>query len=335
MTEVITAPADEPGVFRKRSFLKLPVDIDVAALTAEYRSIPRDAWTTSHWSIHCSCNMLLLRGGGSGTQRDFTTERPTDRPLPVALPYIRSLVRDGGPFGRTTYAFLFRMKPMGVARPHVDDDAAWRSPFRVHVPITTNPEAFLMVDGRAKHLGVGEAWTFDNQTLHAVVNGDDVRTHLIVDVPPNPRLGTLLRGAEWDPGVEDPARWARASLPDTPASLAPASCEPLSPAEKARAGLSPDGFASRVSRLHAVGRLTRLRVGDVIHAVDGVVECAVARTAVDYVLLRHAPGDVVDLGVLRGHERLTIRIRLHRNPLPDQVRRSWWKIAAAARRYAP
>src|SRR5687767_3326574 len=125
------APAlDDRARPEKRSFLRLHVPIDVQALLAEYRSLPRQAWSTSHWSIHCSCNMLLLRGGATGTAGDFTTDRVEDRPILADLPYIRSLIGANGPFGGTTYAFLFRMKPMGVARPHVDNDAAWQTPFR-------------------------------------------------------------------------------------------------------------------------------------------------------------------------------------------------------------
>ncbi len=318
----------------KRSFLKLPIPVDVAALTDEYRSIPRDAWSSSHWSIHCSCNVLLLRGGAAGDERDFTTHDVTDRPTPVPLPYLRSLVADDGPFGGSTYAFLFRMKPMGVARPHVDDHASWRSPFRVHVPITTNDDAFLLAEGRAKHFAVGEVWSFDNQSLHAVTNGDSVRTHLIVDVPPNPKLAALLERATWDPGQHDPERWARASLPETLPSLSAATSEPLSPMEKERLRLRPDGFASRVTRLRPIARLTRvgLRPGDVIHSVAGVDECAVARTATDYLQLRHRPGELVELGVIRGATRISVRLRLYPNPFPDRMRRAFWRAAGAMKK---
>jgi len=55
---------------------------------------------------------------------------------------------------------------------------------------------------------VGEAWTFDNQAKHSVVNGDATRVHMIMDVNPNPALGNLLRNATFDPGVLDAERWA-------------------------------------------------------------------------------------------------------------------------------
>jgi hypothetical protein len=326
-------PASLPPL-AKRSFLKLPVTVDVQTLLAEYNSIPRDAWSTSHWNIHCSSNMLLLRGGSTGTAEDFTTSEVEDRPVLARLPYLRSLIGEGGPFGDTTYAFLFRMKPLGVARPHVDNHHAWLTPFRVHVPITTNDGAFLLADGRAKHFAVGDVWTFDNQSIHAVVNGDSVRTHLIIDVPPNARLEHLVNSASWDPGEPDLASWGRASLPEALPSLAVAASEPLTPVEKARLRLDPEGFASRISRLRPAGRLSRLRAGDVVVAVNGVTECAVARTATDYVQLRHHPGEVLALRVLREGRELELPLRLFANPVPERVRRAFWRFAGTAKKYA-
>src|ERR1043166_5582931 len=62
----------------KRSFLKLPVTVNVPALLEDYRSIPADAWSSTHWGAHFSSNMLLLRGGKRGTAEDFTTAQVSD-----------------------------------------------------------------------------------------------------------------------------------------------------------------------------------------------------------------------------------------------------------------
>jgi hypothetical protein len=202
----------------KRSFLKLPVSVDVERLLDDYRSIPAVCWTTSHWHVHCSSDMLLLRGGQAGTKDDFVATVVSDAAILANLPYIAWLLDEAGPFGRATYAFLFRMKPTGVSSPHIDRNPAWKEPLRIHLPITSNDEAFLLCEGRAKHLAVGEAWTFDNQAMHAFVNGTTVRTHLILDVTRNPKLDVLLADAWWDPGTEDPARWTRSFLPEAPMS---------------------------------------------------------------------------------------------------------------------
>jgi Aspartyl/Asparaginyl beta-hydroxylase len=304
--------ADPMSDQSKRSFLQLPVEVDTDRLGAEYRSIPAEAWDSSHWDTHCSANMVLLRGGNQGTSEDFSSTESVDHEVLGPLPYTSWLLGDSGPFGGTSYAFIFRMKPLGVTRPHVDLNPAWFEPFRIHVPITTNEEAFLLSEGRSKHLEVGEVWTFDNQSKHAVTNGDAVRTHLIFDVPRQPKLLELLEHARFDPGVEDPERWRRAELPDTVASEPYAEAEPISRAEKEALGLDVDSFASRVESLRKIARFTRadLQVGDIMWAVNGVSECAVARTATDYIQVRHRPGEVVDLSILRNGDNRNIRLRL-------------------------
>jgi hypothetical protein len=61
--------------------------------------------------------------------------------------------------------------------------------------------------------------------------------------------------------------------------------------------------------------------------VNDVDECAVARTALDYIHLRHNPGDTVRVGILRGDEKREESVRLHENVLPESVRRAWWRLS--------
>jgi len=309
---------------RKRSFLRLPIDIDVDRLLADYKSIPAEAWASTHWDVHCSSNMILLRGGNQGTEEDFYSTESVDHEVLKWLPYMSWLIGESGPFGGSDYAFILRMKPLGVSRPHIDSNPAWFEPFRVHVPLTTNDGAFLLSEGRSKHLNVGEVWTFDNQAEHAVTNGDAVRAHLIFDVPPRDKLRNLIERAEFDPGEEDPVNWRAAGLPDKIPTLAYATSEPLSQDEKKHLGLTADSFASRVVALRPVGRLTLtdIQVGDVISRVNGVSECAVARTATDYIQVRHRPKEVLKLEVIRGTQTRTVRVRLYGTRQIDTVLRA-------------
>jgi Aspartyl/Asparaginyl beta-hydroxylase len=319
---------------QKRSFLQLPVEIDVERLLEDYKSIPAESWASTHWDVHCSSNMILLRGGNQGTEEDFYSTDSIDHEVLKQLPYIGWLIGETGPFGGSDYAFILRMKPLGVSRPHIDSNPAWFEPFRVHVPITTNDGAFLLSEGRSKHLAVGEVWTFDNQAEHAVTNGDAVRAHLIFDVPPRPKLRELIEHAEFDAGDEDPANWRAAGLPDKIPTLAYALSEPLSLAEKADLGLAADSFASRVVALRPVARLTRadLQVGDIISRVNGVSECAVARTATDYIQVRHRPKEMLDLELIRGAQERNVRVRLFGTRQVDKVLRAGHAMASLKHR---
>ncbi|MCC6619793.1 MAG: aspartyl/asparaginyl beta-hydroxylase domain-containing protein [Deltaproteobacteria bacterium] len=195
------------GAIAKVSFRRLPLDLEPARLVADLEAIPTWAWERSHWPYpHGSVEQVLLRGGTRGTELDFfVDEGVIDHEVMARTPYLGWLVGGDGPFGGATFAFLFRMAPGGRSRLHTDDMPIWRSHHRVHVPIVTNPGARLVAGGRWIHLPVGQAWTFDNQSLHGAVNGDAPRTHLILDVPDErPAMRDLLARATFDPGEAAP-----------------------------------------------------------------------------------------------------------------------------------
>lgn len=309
---------------KKRSFLKLPVPVDGAKLLAEYNSIPAEAWGASHWDVHCSIDMVLLRGGKKGSADDFVTDDVANSPLLDSLPYISSLLASDGPFGGAHYAFIFRTKPNGITRQHMDDRDEWTRTVRIHTPIITNPGAVLLSEGRSKHLEVGEAWTFDNQTIHSVMNGDSVRVHMIFDVAPCPTLAALMRAAEYDAGDADPARWAATGIARKNYPFA--SGTPLSLAEKEALHLNPESFATRITEIKSKARLfnyTPLKAGDVVLAVNGVETSNISRSALDYLYTQLKAGEQATFDVQRDGARRQLSMRLvepERFSLRAQVR---------------
>lgn len=190
-----------PEKYQKRSFLRFDSPVDLPRLIAEYHSIPEDAWQASYWgNIHCSVGMLLLRGGQSGTEEDFFSDKVFDNPVLDQLPYIKSLIDADGPFGGAVYAFIFRMEPSGLTQAHRDIIEKWQDMFRIHVPIETNRRARLISDGYSQHFSPGHAWSFDNQSWHGVVNGAQERSHLIFDVELNGVLKKQLDRATFVQG---------------------------------------------------------------------------------------------------------------------------------------
>ena len=54
---------------------------------------------------------------------------------------------------------------------------------KIHVPLQTNPEAVLNVDGADFHLEAGQAWEVNNLVAHGAFNGgDEDRIHFIFEV---------------------------------------------------------------------------------------------------------------------------------------------------------
>ncbi len=190
-----------PRKYRKKSFLKFSCSVDTNKLLEEYRSIPDSAWGSSYWgNIHCSVGMLLLRGGKQGTEHDFFSELVHDKPILDELPYIKHLISEEGPFGKAGYAFIFRLEPNGVSLKHRDMIKKWENMYRIHVPIITNDGAFLIANEKSQHFSLGSAWSFDNQSDHGVVNGDQERVHLIFDVEFNPKLARAIDSAKFIEG---------------------------------------------------------------------------------------------------------------------------------------
>jgi hypothetical protein len=190
-----------PEKYQKRSFLRFATPINLPRLIDEYHSIPEDIWQASYWgNIHCSVGMLLLRGGQSGTEKDFFSDSVFDNSVLEQLPYIKSLIDPDGPFGGAEYAFIFRMEPSGLTQAHRDMIEKWEDMFRIHVPIESNKRAKLISDGYAQHFSPGYAWSFDNSSWHGVVNGTNERIHLIFDVKLNDVLVEQLDRATFEKG---------------------------------------------------------------------------------------------------------------------------------------
>lgn len=186
-----------PENYSKRSFLKFNCDIDANKILQEFESIDNNVWESTYWgNVHCSIGMLLLRGGNQGTEFDFFCDTVFDKPILNSLPYINSLIGDDGPFGRASYAFIFKMQPNGVTLTHQDTIEKWYDLYRIHIPIITNSDAHLIVNRRSKHLELGHAWSFDNQADHGVVNGGSERVHLIFDVPFSAKVAKQLDAAD-------------------------------------------------------------------------------------------------------------------------------------------
>ena len=186
-----------PKNYHKRSFLRFDCALESARLLDEFQAIKNDSWASSYWgSIHCSIGMLLLRGGDKGTEFDFFSEQVSDKPILDKLPYIKHLISKEGPFGKATYAFIFKLQPNGVTLKHQDTIETWFDMYRIHVPIITNSGAHLIVNEKSQHLDSEHAWSFDNQAEHGVVNGNKERVHLIFDVPFSDKVANQIDRAD-------------------------------------------------------------------------------------------------------------------------------------------
>ena len=64
---------------------------------------------------------------------------------------------------------------------------------RIHIPIKTNDEAFMIIERIKYQLPIGSAWCLDTSGLHALVNGAiDNRIHLVIDIKRSLETGLLF-----------------------------------------------------------------------------------------------------------------------------------------------
>ena len=69
--------------------------------------------------------MFLARGGRTGTHDDFVSPEVSNHACVTSMPYLSHLISEDGPFGLPSHAFVFDMRPGGVARVHFDYEEAW------------------------------------------------------------------------------------------------------------------------------------------------------------------------------------------------------------------
>jgi len=89
---------------------------------------------------------------------------------------------------------LANMRPGACLFEHVDYEELQKVPrLRLHIPITTNMQARLVLEYESVHLSAGTIWMLDPKNRHASINGGlSDRIHLLIDCYSSPALDALL-----------------------------------------------------------------------------------------------------------------------------------------------
>lgn len=182
-----------PTMRISRPFLKLPIQFDPAALSAEVAALPREAWLAHPQKFDGNDGVPLVSPGGevvNGAVGPMAGTRFLD-----ALPYTRRIMGAlDSCFGRSR---LMGLAPGAEVPLHVDTHYYWRTHLRIHIPVVTNPGVRFHVHDESFHLAVGECWILDSFHPHRVENsGAEKRVHLVLDTVGSQRLFDLMRRAE-------------------------------------------------------------------------------------------------------------------------------------------
>lgn len=179
--------------------VRLPVSVDAERLRAEVAALPTSLWGTTggRVGVHSAAEALFLRGYAPAEG-----EKPIeDRPPLDHLPYIRSILEQVIP-APPLRALLARLPAGATIRTHVDQGPYFHQTLRIHLPIETNGQVWMLCAGKAYHMRPGEIWALNNVAQHGVWNDHASlsRTHLIADFLPTPELVALVRDGDRDLG---------------------------------------------------------------------------------------------------------------------------------------
>lgn len=176
-----------------RPFLKLPIEVDAQALADEVRALPPSAWVPHPTGFKGNEAVRLVTPGG-GENDDLEGQMAATEHL-LASPYIMRIMGEiGAVWGRSR---LMGLGPGGEVPLHVDSHYYWRTHWRIHIPVITNPAVTFSCGPETVHMAAGECWLFDSFRWHRVRNcGNEQRIHLVLDTVGGGRLRELMRAAE-------------------------------------------------------------------------------------------------------------------------------------------
>jgi Aspartyl/Asparaginyl beta-hydroxylase len=187
-----------PGILPPAfNFMELASEIARADIpwTRHYSEYQSGGWWT------CA---LLGRSGDATDGVVTDSVRPLVTNALERLPVTRKLLREL-PL-RYMIVRLARLDPDGALWEHRDYQDLERVPRqRIHLPLDTNTDSFLVSAGRRFFMAPGSLWSFRPTTTHGACNlGDRPRVHMILDVYEDAPLAKRLAAAERIPAASMP-----------------------------------------------------------------------------------------------------------------------------------
>ena len=179
--------------------IRLPLRLDAARLAAEVDALPASLWGTQggRVGVHRAAEALFLRGYAPA-QGALPIE---DRESLALLPYAREIIEKLIP-APAQRCLLARLPGGATIDPHIDLAPYFSKTLRLHFPVETHDQAWMIADSLCYLMKPGEAWALNNSGPHAVWNADPQRsrTHMICDFLPTPALLQMLAAGERDLG---------------------------------------------------------------------------------------------------------------------------------------
>ena len=171
--------------------VRLPLRVDAERLAQEVADLPADSWGSrgGRVGVHLPAEAIFLRGFAPAEG-----DKPiVDRPALSLLPYARTIIETLIP-APALRCLLAKLPAGGRIAPHIDNAPYFSKSLRVHVPVTTHENSWMLCADRAFRMQVGEVWVINNSAVHGVWNADAHRSriHMICDFTPTGELLALI-----------------------------------------------------------------------------------------------------------------------------------------------
>jgi hypothetical protein len=223
--------------------VRLTPSFDAERLQAELSLLTGDTWRLQETltedgdvvAYPADWRVLPLRSPGGDPSR---TDGGGPGVLPFqstawlrACPYLAEILGDLPAEVRS--ARLMALAPGAGVGTHRDTPLGFaKGMVRLHIPITTNDEAVLVLDGETHHWQPGTFWYGDFSRPHSIANhGRTARVHLVVDCAVTPRLLELFPPGFRGGLAVTEVLFQRPEVPLRPAEAAAFSCRFAMPAE--------------------------------------------------------------------------------------------------------
>lgn len=178
---------------------RLPLRYDASRLLAEVLAMPKSLWGSNAGRVgtQFSAQAIFLRGHAP-YEGKFPIE---DRDALAHAPYARELIHSLVP-AEPMRCLLALLPAGGTVMPHTDNGPYFLRTIRLHFPVITTDNVWMVCAGNSYHMRVGEIWALNNHVEHAVWNAEPqlARVHLICDFLSSPALLALLEQSERDLG---------------------------------------------------------------------------------------------------------------------------------------
>lgn len=177
--------------------IKLPFKFDASKLLAEYQQIPKDAYhvvTNQYVTYDRLLSTHLIEIKPEETREHYFTPTPELLKLPYLLEVYETFKCDKETFR------VHKLLSNAEIKKHRDVGLNYENgSLRIHIPIITNPEIEMLVEGENIKMLPGEVWYLDFDLPHQVSNPSaEDRVHLINDCLSNEWWDDIMRSYNKD-----------------------------------------------------------------------------------------------------------------------------------------